>query len=85
MVLLSNRRPQWNETTASYILNFGGRVTVPSVKNFQIVHEQDPDYIAMQFGRISDNEFTLDVRYPFTISQAVSVALTSLDPKLACE
>ena len=32
-----NKMPLWNENTKSYALNFHGRVTVSSVKNFQIV------------------------------------------------
>lgn len=31
----------WNDDTQSYVLNFHGRVTQASVKNFQIVHEND--------------------------------------------
>ena len=44
----------WNEDSQSYVLNFHGRVTHASVKNFQIVHEKEPDYIVMQFGRVED-------------------------------
>ena len=33
-------QPVWNEETQSYVLNFHGRVTQASVKNFQIVHSQ---------------------------------------------
>ena len=34
-----------------------------SVKNFQIVHESDVDYIIMQFGRVAEDIFTMDYRY----------------------
>lgn len=34
----------WNEDTQSYVLNFHGRVTQASVKNFQIVHDNDREY-----------------------------------------
>ncbi|KAL1479613.1 hypothetical protein MTO96_051715 [Rhipicephalus appendiculatus] len=37
---LRNKTPVWNEDTQSYVLNFHGRVTQASVKNFQIVHEK---------------------------------------------
>ena len=33
-----------------------------SVKNFQIVHESDTDYIIMQFGRVAEDIFTMDYR-----------------------
>ena len=51
---LHNKSPVWNEDSQSYVLNFHGRVTQASVKNFQIVHEKEPDYIVLQFGRIAD-------------------------------
>ncbi|CAH8613660.1 unnamed protein product [Schistosoma mattheei] len=38
---LQNKNPVWNEETQSYVLNFHGRVTQASVKNFQIVHRSD--------------------------------------------
>lgn len=41
--------------------------------------------IVMQFGRISEHEFTCDVSHPLTILQAFSIALSSFDSKLACE
>lgn len=31
----------WSSETQSYVLNFHGRVTQASVKNFQIVHDND--------------------------------------------
>lgn len=41
--------------------------------------------IVMQFGRISDHEFTCDVSHPLSIIQAFAIALSSFDSKLACE
>lgn len=43
------------------------------------------DYIVMQFGRISEDTFTMDYRYPMCAVQAFAVALSSFDSKLACE
>ncbi len=37
-------------------------VVQASVKNFQIVHESDTDYIIMQFGRVAEDIFTMDYR-----------------------
>lgn len=36
---LHNKTPVWNDDTQSYVLNFHGRVTQASVKNFQLVHD----------------------------------------------
>lgn len=85
LVVLRNKTPVWNDDTQSYVLNFHGRVTQASVKNFQIVHDSDPDYVVMQFGRIADDAFTMDYRYPLCALQAFAIALSSFDGKLACE
>ena len=39
----------------------------------------------MEFGRVSDDVFTLDYRYPLCTVQAFGIALSSFDNKLACE
>eukprot|EP00842_Homolaphlyctis_polyrhiza_P004096 jgi/Hompol1/4688/HPOL_003811-RA len=85
LLVMHNKTPQWNEETQSFVLNFNGRVTLSSVKNFQLVHDHDLEYIALQFGRISEDTFTLDVQYPFSLVQAFAITLTSFDAKLACE
>ena len=85
LISLENKKPIWNDETQSFVLNFHGRVTMASVKNFQIVHQQDPNYIIMQFGRISEDCFTIDYKYPMSAYQAFAVALSSFDSKLACE
>ncbi|CAG8432788.1 521_t:CDS:10 [Diversispora eburnea] len=83
ILVLHNKSPQWNEETQSYVLNFNGRVTLASVKNFQIVHDNDLDYIIMQFGRVEEDTFTMDFMYPMCPLQAFAIALTSFDAKLA--
>lgn len=85
LIELHNKTPVWNEETASHVLNFNGRVTQASIKNFQIVHNKDLDYIVMQFGRIADDIFTLDYNYPLCAVQAFAIALSSFDGKIACE
>ncbi|KAG8232624.1 hypothetical protein J437_LFUL012980 [Ladona fulva] len=113
LIELHNKTPVWNDESQSYVLNFHGRVTQASVKNFQIVHESDgylmgtihcckmtvlgclfytcyylfisEDYIVMQFGRVAEDIFTMDYRYPMCALQAFAVALSSFDSKLACE
>ncbi|KAL8579499.1 hypothetical protein ACOMHN_025452 [Nucella lapillus] len=82
---LHNKTPVWNDETQSYVLNFHGRVTQASVKNFQIVHDNDVDYIVMQFGRVAEDVFTMDFNYPMCALQAFGIALSSFDGKLACE
>ncbi|XP_073998826.1 tub domain-containing protein ktub isoform X1 [Rhodnius prolixus] len=85
LIQLHNKTPAWNDDTQSYVLNFHGRVTQASVKNFQIVHDSDVDYVVMQFGRVAEDVFTMDYRYPMCALQAFAIALSSFDSKLACE
>jgi len=80
-----NRQPNWNDKTQSYVLNFNGRVTQASVKNFQITESDNPQSTIMQFGRIRNDNFTMDYRYPLSAVQAFGIALSSFDPKIACE
>lgn len=44
VIELHNKTPVWNDDTQSYVLNFHGRVTQASVKNFQIIHDNDREY-----------------------------------------
>jgi len=40
-LVLRNKQPMWSEESQSFVLNFEGRVTLASVKNFQIVPDLD--------------------------------------------
>ena len=43
------------------------------------------EYIVMQFGRVAEEVFTMDFNYPLCAVQAMGIALSSFDSKLACE
>lgn len=49
LIELHNKTPTWSDDTQSYVLNFHGRVTQASVKNFQIVHDSDSRCIYFYF------------------------------------
>jgi len=86
LFMMKNKSPKWNEAANAYVLNFNGRVTQPSVKNFQLVdYEDEEEVVVMQFGRVGDNEFTCDFQYPISPLQAFGIALSSFDYKIACE
>ncbi|XP_059166313.1 tubby-related protein 4-like [Physella acuta] len=76
---MHNKAPLWNETSQVYQLDFGGRVTQESAKNFQIELRGKQ---VMQFGRIDNNAYTLDFQYPFTAVQAFAVALANVTQRL---
>ena len=84
--ILRNKQPKWNEQVGAYVLNFNGRVTRASVKNFQLCnHAKDPDHVVMQFGRVGKDAFTMDYQWPLCGLQAFGIALSSFDYKIACE
>lgn len=85
VVKLVNKSPEWHKGLSSFALDFHGRVTMASVKNFQIVHEANPDYVVMQFGKVNKDLYTCDYSYPFCALQAFALAITSLDNKLGCD
>ncbi|UYV71480.1 TULP4 [Cordylochernes scorpioides] len=77
--ILHNKAPLWNEVSQVYQLDFGGRVTQESAKNFQIEYHGRQ---VLQFGRIHDNAYTLDFEYPFSPLQAFAVALANVTQRL---
>jgi len=85
LLVLSNKPPTWSSESQSYVINFHGRVTRASVKNFQIVSASDPSQVIMQFGKVGADVFTMDFRYPLCAIQAFGIALSSCISKLACE
>ncbi|XP_054823710.1 tubby-like F-box protein 5 [Prosopis cineraria] len=93
-LILKNKAPRWHEQLQCWCLNFKGRVTVASVKNFQLVAAAEPqqnvsaaeqDRVILQFGKIGKDIFTMDYRYPLSAFQAFAICLSSFDTKPACE
>ncbi|CAA6660536.1 unnamed protein product [Spirodela intermedia] len=100
-LVLRNKAPRWHEQLQCWCLNFRGRVTVASVKNFQLIADAQPqaagaptpsqpapsehDKIILQFGKVGKDTFTMDYRYPLSAFQAFAICLSSFDTKLACE
>ncbi|XP_047951855.1 tubby-like F-box protein 7 [Salvia hispanica] len=92
--ILKNKAPRWHEHLECWCLNFHGRVTVASVKNFQLVAtvdqsqpcgRGDEETVLLQFGKVGDDTFTMDYRRPLSAFQAFAICLTSFGTKLACE
>ncbi|XP_073119353.1 tubby-like F-box protein 8 [Henckelia pumila] len=99
-LVLKNKPPRWHEQLQCWCLNFRGRVTVASVKNFQLIAASQPaagaptpsqptqsdhDKVILQFGKVGKDMFTMDYRYPLSAFQAFAICLSSFDTKLACE
>lgn len=67
-------------------LDFNGTVAKPSKKNFQLVGCDKPqtgnpakEDVQMQFGRISDDVFHMEVQYPLSMVQAFAIALSAFE------
>lgn len=92
MLVLRNKSPRWHEQLQCWCLNFNGRVTVASVKNFQLVASpengvtgQENENVIIQFGKVGKDVFTMDYQYPISAFQAFAICLSSFDTKIACE
>jgi hypothetical protein len=84
LLALQNRPPWWNIELGAFVLNFGGRVSVASVKNFQLCDRGRQDHIMLQFGRIQGrHSFTMDFQHPLTAVQAFAIAISSLQSKIS--
>jgi hypothetical protein len=84
LLALQNRPPWWNIELGAFVLNFGGRVSVASVKNFQLCDRSNQDHIMLQFGRIHGrHSFTMDFQHPLTAVQAFAIAISSLQSKIS--
>jgi len=79
---------------AMLVLELPWRVTVASVKNFQLVATPDPGHpdsigdeetVLLQFGKVDSDIFTMDYRQPLSAFQAFAICLSSFGTKLACE
>jgi tubby-related protein 1 len=97
---LESARPTWNPSAQAYVLNFNGRVTRPSVKNFQLVssglaaagapsradaESRTLTRGVLQFGRVDDDLFTLDFAHPLSPLTAFAACLSAFESKFARE
>lgn len=85
VITLTNRLPEYNSVLETYILNFLGRVTEPSIKNFQLIHPMDIDNILLTFGKTDKDVFVVDFTHPFNAVEAFFFGICSLDMKLCWE
>ncbi|ORZ39951.1 tubby C-terminal-like domain-containing protein [Catenaria anguillulae PL171] len=88
LLVYRNKLPKFNETMKTFCLNFHGRVTMPSVKNFQLALADEVDepgskgtggMVRLQFGRVGRDTFSIDVHDPMMVMMGWAVALTTFD------
>eukprot|EP00946_MAST-07B_sp_MAST-7B-sp1_P004614 g4614.t1 len=74
-----NKKPQYDEDLGAYTLDFDGRVTMASSKNFLMVESRNiKGPVGVRFGRIEESQFVMDVGYPCSPLQGMGVALASM-------
>eukprot|EP00898_Chlorokybus_atmophyticus_P007952 jgi/Chlat1/8158/Chrsp76S07615 len=88
---LKNKLPRWHEQSHCWCLDFRGRVTMASVKNFQLVAAHpgedkplsgDDGPVLLQFGKVGKDVFTMDYRQPLSAFEAFALCLSSFDTRL---
>jgi len=80
IVSLTSRRPKWSPKHRTLTLNFYGRCSMASAKNFQLeLAESDHTGSDMKFlfGKVSGSSFVLDYRRPLSMIEAFAAALTT--------
>jgi hypothetical protein len=78
LIIFRNKMPKFNGALKTYCLNFSGRVTLPSVKNFQLT-KSEADPVSLQFGRVALDRFNIDCSHPIPILMGLAISLTTFD------
>ncbi|OLP76392.1 Tubby-like F-box protein 2 [Symbiodinium microadriaticum] len=68
--VLSTRRPRWNPRQKTLTLDFQGRCSLASAKNFQLEAEGDAGRVVLLFGKVEKDRFVLDHSHPLGTVQA---------------
>ena len=84
LVTLKNKTPVYDKHLGAFVLKFDRKVSVPSIKNFQLVESSGAAH-ALEFGKTGSNSFSLDFTWPFSPVEAFACALSSFDFKLCCD
>ena len=72
-----NESPQWYKALNIWILNFNGMVSTSSTKN-TIIKDFQNNRIAL-FGKMRENEYDLNIKYPFSLIQGITFAIACLN------
>jgi hypothetical protein len=73
---LSSRRPKWNLKHKSLSLDFRGRATMASAKNFQLESTSALRKPLFLYGKVAEQRFVLDYCSPLGMVQAFAAALS---------
>jgi hypothetical protein len=74
---LTTRRPKWNPRLKTLNMNFHGRVSQSSAKNFQLELVDKPEKFRVLFGKVAQNKYVLDFKSPLNMIQAFAAAVST--------
>lgn len=74
---LCTRMPKWNARRKTLSLDFFGRCSLASSKNFQLQKPDCPDQVKLLYGKVGDNQFVLDYHRPLGMIQAFAAAVST--------
>ena len=81
VILMENSKPKYDMITKKYVDNYSERVKEKSKFNFKIIYK---DYNndgggvkSIESGKINENNFTLDIGYPFSPLEGFALALAN--------
>jgi len=80
----TSKEPVWSDKGQAYILDFKGKVTTASVKNFILV-DQEKKNECIIFGKIKRDLYTLNILWPFSLYQGFGLAISSIASKIGCQ
>lgn len=75
--VLTSKPPKFCAQTNAYQLAYHGRATLPSSRNFQLEDMEQGARIALLYGKMEADEFTLDYQHPLSMVQAFAASLSS--------
>jgi len=78
---LSTRRPTWSRTRKALLLDFFGRCSLASVRNFQLELPEAQGNVKLLFGKVGPNQHILDFSKPLGPIQAFAMAISAFDWK----
>lgn len=74
---LTTRKPKWNPRRKTLSLDFFGRCSLASSKNFQLEVVGKPEKVKLLFGKVGANQFVLDFNRPLGMIQAFAAAVST--------
>ena len=85
MRLLMSKVPEYRMFDGQwhFCYKYGGRVKIPSKRNFQLVRDNNEDEVVMVFGKLSHNVWACDYSHPLNAYQTFCIAMSAMTEKLA--